>query len=45
MPGRTRPVKVDISDATQVSLRVSTTNLDQCHGDSTGVWIAPRVRR
>ncbi|MGC4761244.1 NPCBM/NEW2 domain-containing protein [Micromonospora sp. DT46] len=43
--GRTRPVNVDISDATQVSLRISTTNLDQCHGDSIGAWIAPRVRR
>ncbi|MEU4773177.1 NPCBM/NEW2 domain-containing protein [Micromonospora sp. NPDC023644] len=43
--GKVRPVKVDISAATQVSLRVSTTNLDQCHGDSIGAWIAPRVRR
>ncbi|MDT0533159.1 NPCBM/NEW2 domain-containing protein [Micromonospora sp. DSM 115977] len=43
--GRTRPVKVDISDSTQVSLRVSTTSVEQCHGDSLGAWIAPRVRR
>ncbi|SCL52754.1 NPCBM/NEW2 domain-containing protein [Micromonospora citrea] len=43
--GKTRPVKVDIGDATQVSLQVGTTSLDQCHGDSIGVWIAPRVRR
>ncbi|MEU6074061.1 NPCBM/NEW2 domain-containing protein [Micromonospora sp. NPDC047074] len=43
--GRTRPVKVDISDATQVSLRVSTTNLNQCHRDSIGVWIGPQLRR
>lgn len=43
--GKTRAVRVDISDATQVSLRVSTTSLDQCHGDGVGVWIAPRVRR
>ncbi|MFV2115974.1 NPCBM/NEW2 domain-containing protein [Micromonospora sp. LOL_025] len=43
--GRTRPVKVDISDSTQVSLRVSTTSVEQCHGDSLGAWIAPRLRR
>jgi hypothetical protein len=43
--GKTRPVKVDISAATQVSLQVSTTSVDQCHGDSIGTWIAPRLRR
>ncbi|MEV5764984.1 NPCBM/NEW2 domain-containing protein [Micromonospora sp. NPDC052213] len=43
--GKTRAVRVDISDATHVSLQVSTTSLDQCHGDGIGVWIAPRVRR
>ncbi|MEU4779211.1 NPCBM/NEW2 domain-containing protein [Micromonospora sp. NPDC023633] len=43
--GKVRPVKVDVSAATQVSLRVSTTNVNQCHGDSIGAWIAPRVRR
>jgi hypothetical protein len=43
--GKTRALRVGISGATQVSLRVSTTSLDQCHGDTTGVWIAPRVRR
>ncbi|MEU5947765.1 NPCBM/NEW2 domain-containing protein [Micromonospora sp. NPDC047465] len=43
--GKTRAVRVDISDATHVSLQVSTTSLGQCHGDGIGVWIAPRVRR
>lgn len=42
--GKVRPVNVDISTATQVSLRVSTTSTNQCHGDTTGVWIAPEVR-
>lgn len=42
--GKVRPVNVDISTATQVSLRVSTTSTDQCHGGTTGVWIAPEVR-
>ncbi|MGW4502875.1 NPCBM/NEW2 domain-containing protein [Micromonospora sp. NPDC004336] len=43
--GKVRPLRVDIGDATQVSLQVGTTSVDQCHGDSIGVWIAPRVRR
>ncbi|MGC4786925.1 hypothetical protein ACLQ22_03635 [Micromonospora sp. DT178] len=38
-------VLVDVSDSTQVSLRVSTTSVEQCHGDSLGAWIAPRLRR
>jgi len=43
--GRTRPVRVTISGATQLGIRVSTTSTDQCHGDTVGVWINPEVHR
>ncbi|WP_428964747.1 NPCBM/NEW2 domain-containing protein [Micromonospora fluostatini] len=43
--GRTRAVKVDVSEATQVGLRISTTSTDQCHDNNVGVWIDPRLRR
>ena len=42
--GQVRPVDVDIRRAVQVSLRVGTTSTDQCHGDTVGVWIDPRLQ-
>mgnify|MGYP002621216926 CR=1 FL=1 len=43
--GELLPVSVDIASATQVTLRVSTTSTAQCHGDTTGVWVAPRLTK
>ncbi|MCF6472662.1 hypothetical protein FAF44_30335 [Nonomuraea sp. MG754425] len=42
--GQLRDVDVDIRDAIQVSIVVSTTSTQQCHGDTVGVWIDPQLR-
>ncbi len=43
--GRTRPVRVDVRTATRVAIQVSTTSTEQCHDNTFGVWIDPRLRR
>ncbi|MFI9594733.1 NPCBM/NEW2 domain-containing protein [Nonomuraea sp. NPDC052265] len=41
--GQVKKVDVDVRDAIQVSIVVSTTSTQQCHGDTTGVWIDPQL--